>query len=97
MSRAWFVSSRQLSGIAYEVTYEYDPGALTVRWHIVDRTLRDLDGEATFTPLAPDRCKLTYGLRASSLEVSPGGFHFRDEQPAPVTASFRTWVESSGQ
>lgn len=94
--RVWFMGGSTNAPYAYQLLYEYDDAALTMRWRIEDPVLRDLDGEACIVATAPGRCKLRYRLHASKLLLGDGQVKIRDEAPEPVVESFKRWAEQPG-
>jgi ribosome-associated toxin RatA of RatAB toxin-antitoxin module len=95
---AEFVGMPSRGSFAYTLQYEYDPATLTVRWQATDRKLRELEGEAVMTSLGPDRCRVRYGLCASTSNLVPGwaSTSLRDEAPAPIADAFKRWAERRG-
>lgn len=90
---ARFVGGDASTPTAYTLRYGYDDERRTVRWRIEDANLRDLDGEAVVTALAPRRCRLRYGLHASTLVFRATGVGLQDESPERAADAFRRWAE----
>jgi hypothetical protein len=93
-SVAHFIGGRGSGAFAYVLRYSHDDATHTQRWRIEDSTLRDLDGEARVIRTGYDRCRLYYGIHASTAIIAAGAILLRDEAPDPVAESFRTWAES---
>lgn len=90
---ARFISGHGSAGISYDLVYEYDEPHHTLRWRIRESTLRELEGEASLTPLGPDRCRLRYGIHSSTLSFRDGKLHLAEETPEQAAESFRRWAE----
>lgn len=92
---AQFVGMPSRGSFAYSLRYAYDEANLTVTWGAIDQTLRDLQGEAIVTAVGPERCRLRYGLCASTSNVVPGWARtpLREETPGPIAEAFRKWAE----
>jgi ribosome-associated toxin RatA of RatAB toxin-antitoxin module len=95
---AEFIGMPNRGSFAYSLRYEYDDAAHTIRWEALERTLRDLTGEAAFTAVGDERCRLRYGLCATITNVLPdwARITLEDESPRPVVEAFRRWAEQQG-
>ncbi len=90
---ARFISGQGSAGISYDLVYRYDEPHLALRWRIRESTLRELEGEASIAPLGPDRCRLRYGIHASTLSFQEGKLRLAEETPEHAAESFRRWAE----
>jgi len=81
--------------LSYELRYDYDDAARRVRWQTVEVALRDLRGQASFEPLAGDRCRMTYEVANATSDALPGWARavLEAETADQVAFAFRRWIE----
>ena len=94
-SLAEFVTMPGSGSLSYALRYSYDDDARTVRWSTPAPDERDVRGEASIEELAPDRCRLRYGLFTSVSTEPPFWAQeaLQRDKPNPVVAAFLRWVE----
>ncbi|RMH39508.1 MAG: hypothetical protein D6689_16420 [Deltaproteobacteria bacterium] len=101
--RAWFTAMPARGSLRYALRYDYDPAQRVVQWRSEEVALRELRGEARFTPAAPadsrrgDRCILTYVQEHATSDALPAWARavLAEESAEAVACAFRRWVETA--
>ncbi len=92
---AEFVSMPGSGSLSYSLRYSYDDDGMIVRWQTPSPDEREVRGEASVEVVAPDRCRLRYGLFTAVSGGQPFWAQeaFEKDKPTPVVAAFQRWAE----